>query len=121
MKTGSQRPHLTFTEQLAAADRRGQAPLDPTRPAGSPRFSQPAAPTRASNCAGQIERPARPSDEEFLTVAEVAKILRFTDRHVRALIDDGEIEAHRFNSAVRISRASLDDYIERGRGRRKTK
>jgi excisionase family DNA binding protein len=54
-------------------------------------------------------------------VAEIAQILRFTDRHVRTLIDEGEIEAHHFGAAVRVTRASLDNYIERGRGRRKAK
>ena len=47
-------------------------------------------------------------------MAEVAQILRFTDRHVRKLIEEGEIEAHHFGKAVRISRANLDKYIEQG-------
>jgi excisionase family DNA binding protein len=46
-------------------------------------------------------------------VAEAAQILRFTDRHVRKLIEEGEIEARHFGRAVRITRANLDDYIER--------
>ena len=48
-------------------------------------------------------------------MAEVAQILRFTDRYVRQLIADGKIEAHRFGCAVRIARASLDEFIERSR------
>jgi excisionase family DNA binding protein len=115
------RRSLTFSEQLAAVDPRGQSLLAPARPTGSPRSARSARPTPASNCADQLERPLRPSDEEYLTVAEVAQILRFTDRHVRKLIDEGEIEAHHFGSAVRVTRASLDDYIERCRGRRKAK
>jgi excisionase family DNA binding protein len=54
-------------------------------------------------------------------VAEIAQILRFTDRHVRKLIDENEIEAHHAGAAVRVTRARLDNYIERGRGRRKAK
>jgi excisionase family DNA binding protein len=121
MKPAPRRSLLTFSEQLAAADPGGQYLLAPTRPTGSPRSARSAPPTPASNCAGQPERPLRPSDEEYLTVAEVAQILRFTDRHVRKLIDEGEIEAHHFGSAVRVTRASLDNYIERCRGRRKAK
>ena len=113
MKPAPRRSHLTFSEQLAAADPRGQAPLDEKRPARSPWPTRSTPPTRASNRPDQLERPLRPSDEEYLTVAEVAQILRFTDRHVRKLIDDGKIEVRRFGSAVRVSRASLDDYIER--------
>jgi excisionase family DNA binding protein len=121
MKPAPRRSLPTFSEQLAAADPRGQTPLAPTTPTGSPRSARSAAPTRAFNCAGQLERPLRPSDEEYLTVAEIAQILRFTDRHVRKLIDENEIEAHHAGAAVRVTRARLDNYIERGRGRRKAK
>jgi excisionase family DNA binding protein len=54
-------------------------------------------------------------------VAEVAQILRFSDRWLRELIDRGEIEACHFGRAVRITRASLDDYIEQSRDRPKAK
>ena len=113
MKPAPRRSLITFSEQLAAADPRGRSLLAPTRLTGSPRSARAAPPSPASNCAGQPKRPVRPSDEEYLTVAEVAQILRFTDRHVRKLIDGGKIEARRFGSAVRVTRASLDDYIER--------
>jgi excisionase family DNA binding protein len=111
MKPAPRRSLLTFSEQLAAADPHGQTPSVPTGPAGSTRSSRPAAAAHATQ--GRPERPVRPSYEEYLTVAEVAQILRFTDRWVRELIDRGEIEARHFGSAVRITRASLDDYIER--------
>jgi excisionase family DNA binding protein len=113
MKPAPRRSLRTFSEQLAASHPRGQTLLAPTRPIGSPRSVRSAAATCASNCAGEPERPLRPSDEEYLTVAEAAQILRFTDRHVRKLIEEGEIEARHFGRAVRITRANLDDYIER--------
>jgi excisionase family DNA binding protein len=115
MKTAPRRSCLTFSEQLAAADRRGPPHLEQERTTWTREFSRSAVTTRASACACKPHRPLRPSDEEYLTVAEVAQILRFVDRYVRELIANSEIEAHRFGRAVRISRASLDNYIERGR------
>jgi excisionase family DNA binding protein len=111
MKTAPRRSCLTFSERLEAADRRGPSHLEQERTAETRKSSRSAAPSRTS----EPHRPLRPSDEEYLTVAEVRQILRFSDRYVRELIANGEIEAHRFGSAVRIARSNLDNYIKRGR------
>ncbi|MPZ36170.1 MAG: helix-turn-helix domain-containing protein [Rhodospirillales bacterium] len=115
MKTAPRRPRQTFSEQLAAADRRGPSHLEQERGAATRKHSRPATITRASAVACEPHRSPRPSDEEYLTVAEVRQILRFSDRHVRELIANGEIGAHHFGSAVRIARSTLDNYIEQRR------
>lgn len=52
-----------------------------------------------------------------MTVKEVAAALRFTERWVRALIEKREIEADYFGTAVRISRANYQKYVDRCRER----
>jgi excisionase family DNA binding protein len=52
---------------------------------------------------------------EFLTVRQAAEILSFSTRHVRRLIVQGELIAHRFGRSIRITAASLDAYVARGR------
>jgi len=44
---------------------------------------------------------------EMMTVAEVAEELRVVDRSVRRWIASGEMIAHRFGRAIRISRNDL--------------
>lgn len=53
-----------------------------------------------------------PSD--FLTVKEVAEILRVSQPTVLRMIDDGELRAIRVRNQWRIRRADLDGYLQRG-------
>ena len=99
--TKPQQSSRTFTDMLAALD----------HDCGSAGKSQP--PVRVQKPSGSPGRARPTSEDEFLTVAEVALILRFVERHVRKLIDDGELMASRFGCAVRIRRVDLDDYITR--------
>lgn len=54
-------------------------------------------------------------DDEFLTVAEVAEILKLNPQTVRNWIDRGELPALRIGRRVRIRRAEFDRFIEQGR------
>jgi excisionase family DNA binding protein len=52
----------------------------------------------------------------LLTVQEAANQLRLCPDSVYRVIWRGDLTAHRFAGAVRISQADLDAYIARGRG-----
>ena len=54
--------------------------------------------------------------ERLYTVREVAKLWNVSERTVRRLIGDGELEAHRIKKAVRITPANARRYLERVRG-----
>lgn len=54
------------------------------------------------------------SSESFLTVAEVAEILRLNQQTVRNWIDAGSLPAVRVGRRVRIRRTDLDSIIEQG-------
>lgn len=99
--TKPQQSPRTFTDALAALDH-GRGPTGENQP-----------PVRVQKCASSPGRARPNSEDEFLTVAEVALILRFVERHVRTLIDDGKLKASHFGRAVRIRRVDLDDYITR--------
>jgi excisionase family DNA binding protein len=53
-------------------------------------------------------------DEPFLTVAEVAEILRLNPQTVRNWIDAGSLPAIHVGRRVRIKRADLDRILENG-------
>jgi len=53
-------------------------------------------------------------DESFLTVAEVAEILKLNQQTVRNWIDRGELPAFRLGRRVRIRRSDLDRFVEAG-------
>jgi excisionase family DNA binding protein len=53
-------------------------------------------------------------EEPFLTVAEVAEILRLNPQTVRNWIDAGTLPAIRIGRRVRIKRADLDRILEDG-------
>ena len=55
-----------------------------------------------------------PVDEEFLTVAEVAAILKLNQQTVRNWIDEGSLPAFRLGRRVRIRRSDLDRFVEAG-------
>lgn len=58
----------------------------------------------------KIEKP-----NHLLTVDAVAERLVVHVRTVRRKIADGELVAHRFGRALRVSPADLDDYVKRNR------
>ena len=54
--------------------------------------------------------------DEFLTVAEIATLLKLNDQTVRNMIDRGEIPAVRVGSRrVRVLRSDLDAFLAEGR------
>lgn len=53
-------------------------------------------------------------DSEFLTVAEVATLLKLNQQTVRNWIDQGSLPAIRIGRRVRIKRSDLDQLIEQG-------
>lgn len=53
-------------------------------------------------------------NETFLTVAEVAELLRLNQQTVRNWIDAGSLPAVRVGRRVRIKRSDLDRIVERG-------
>jgi excisionase family DNA binding protein len=52
--------------------------------------------------------------EEFLTVAEVAELLKLNQQTVRNWIDQGSLPALRVGRRVRIRRSDLDRMLEEG-------
>jgi excisionase family DNA binding protein len=50
-------------------------------------------------------------NEEFLTVAEVAALLKINEQTVRNWIDRGELAAVRAGRRVRIRRSALDEVL----------
>lgn len=58
--------------------------------------------------------PVMPKVDEYLNAAEAGKILGFTPRHVRRMIEDGRIPfATKVGREWRISKIKLLKYIER--------
>jgi excisionase family DNA binding protein len=53
-------------------------------------------------------------DESFLTVAEVADLLKLNQQTVRNWIDQGSLPAFKVGRRVRIKRSDLDRVLERG-------
>ena len=54
------------------------------------------------------------SEEEYLTVAEVAANLKLNQQTVRNWIDRGELPALRVGRRVRIKRSDYERYLEEG-------
>ena len=48
---------------------------------------------------------------KFLTVAEVASVVRLSKMSVYRLIHSGQLEAVRFNRSFRVSEKALDAYL----------
>jgi excisionase family DNA binding protein len=55
------------------------------------------------------------SDDEFLTVAEIAQILKLNQQTVRNWIDQGTLPALRVGRRVRVRRSDFDTLVESGR------
>ncbi len=45
------------------------------------------------------------------TATEVAEHLNISDRHVRALVQSGQLHAYRFGRSIRISSEAVTDYL----------
>lgn len=56
-----------------------------------------------------VESP--PDEMRFLTVAEVARILRVSKMTVYRLVHSGELPAVRVGRSFRVSRRGVDDYL----------
>ena len=54
------------------------------------------------------------SNEEFLTVTEVAARLRLNDQTIRNWIDRGKLPAFRIGRRVRIARSDFDRFVDGG-------
>ncbi len=48
---------------------------------------------------------------EFLTIREIAKILRCTERTVRQKVSDGSLRGYRNGKRILISKKDLQEYI----------
>jgi excisionase family DNA binding protein len=59
-------------------------------------------------------------DESFLTVAEVAELLKVNQQTVRNWIDHGKLAAVRVGRRVRIKRSDLNRILETGNGKSTT-
>ena len=55
-----------------------------------------------------------PNEESFLTVAEVAELLKLNQQTVRNWIDQGSLPALRVGRRVRIRRSDFDRLLEDG-------
>jgi len=52
-------------------------------------------------------------DKDTLLVSEVAEYLRVSEQHVRDLVNEGELEAFRVGTALRIKRQSVIDIMNK--------
>jgi len=50
---------------------------------------------------------------QWLTVSEAAKLSGYDPEHIRRLIREGEIEAHKFSIVWMVSRDSLLEYVKK--------
>ena len=55
------------------------------------------------------------SGDDFLTVAEIAQILKLNQQTVRNWIENGTLPALRVGRRVRVRRSDFDALVERGR------
>ena len=55
-----------------------------------------------------------PTDEQFLTVQEVADLMRVSTMTVYRLIKAGDLRAARVGRSYRLRAAEVDSYLERG-------
>jgi excisionase family DNA binding protein len=61
-----------------------------------------------------LEKIVPESDETFLTVAEVAELLKLNQQTVRNWIDQGSLPSVRVGRRVRIKRSDFDRIVEEG-------
>jgi excisionase family DNA binding protein len=58
-----------------------------------------------------IHTAGRTRSPRFLTVSEIADLLRVAERTVRRWIKVGDLVAHKIGGAVRISEADLETFL----------
>ncbi|GGA67135.1 transcriptional regulator [Pseudoclavibacter endophyticus] len=56
------------------------------------------------------------SDVRFLTVAEVAELMRVSKMTVYRLVHSGELPAVRFGRSFRVPESAVADALQQGRG-----
>ena len=61
-----------------------------------------------------------PGPDEFMTVAEIAAILKLNQQTIRNWIDQGKLPALHIGRRVRVRRADFDALIEAGTAARNT-
>jgi excisionase family DNA binding protein len=54
----------------------------------------------------------RTAEDEFLTVTDIARILKLNQQTVRNMIDRGELPAYHVGRRVRVSRRDFDRFVE---------
>ena len=57
-----------------------------------------------------------PAETELLTVPDMAADIKSSEKHVRRLIERGEVPVYRFGRLIRVSRADWEAYKARCRG-----
>lgn len=55
--------------------------------------------------------PLRPSQVQFLTVAEVASMMRVSKMTVYRLVHSGELPAARVGRSFRVPQSAVEDYL----------
>lgn len=53
--------------------------------------------------------------EPFYTIPELAGQLRFTERHIRKLIERGDLSYYRFGRAIRLDPKDVEVFLARRR------
>ncbi len=57
-------------------------------------------------------------EESYLTVAEIAEILKLNQQTIRNMLDPGDLPFVRLGRRVRIKRSDFDRFVEQGCTRR---
>ncbi len=57
--------------------------------------------------------------EEYLSIAEIAKLLGLKEQTIREYIKRGDLVAYRFGKVLRVKKADLNRFIEERRIERK--
>jgi excisionase family DNA binding protein len=64
---------------------------------------------------------AKPAQRtRMFTVNEIADELQLSTKSIRRLIQSGDLQAHQFGDAIRVSPEDLESYRHRRRGYRKS-
>jgi len=71
--------------------------------------------TSASQRVDVIVTQMSAEQDDFLTVAEIAEILKMNPQTIRNWIDAGKLPAHRVGRRVRVTRADFDAVVREGR------
>jgi excisionase family DNA binding protein len=58
------------------------------------------------------------SQEEFLSIEDVATLLKLKEETIRQYIRNGDLQAYKFGHVLRVKRTELDEFIEKRRTRK---